>query len=258
MLTTPDNIWTPDQGDDFALTTDLAATAESIQLALNRRANAYTGTTSQRVAAQDLPVGSTWTDTDGSFGTWVMRESGWGPAPGSIITVASRAEADAVVDGLKTGGIDLSTFPLYVLRRDTWQTEMHNGTAWVPVGGPDEAGKSKKATLQSGWSGDVHYSQSNGMCTVSFGVRRTGATFSLAAWGSAYIASGLPKNIQQKPAGAPHLILGGVTTNTHDQGPLQYGTNVDANGILNFHALWVTRSVAQNRWWPGSLCYPTG
>lgn len=258
MLTTPDNIWTPDQGDDFALTTDLAATAESIQLALNRRANAYTGTTSQRVAAQDLPVGSTWTDTDGSFGTWVMRGSGWGPAPGSIITVASRAEADAVVDGLKTGGIDLSTHPLFVLRRDTWQTEMHNGTAWVPVGGPDGAGKSKKATLQSGWTGNVHYSQSNGMCTVSFGVTRTGGTFSLAAWGAAYIASGLPKNIQPTPLNSFHLYLGSAMTNATDPGIAHYTAGVDANGILNLHGLWSTRNFTHTSWWSGSFSYPTG
>ena len=258
MLTTPDNIWTPDQGDDFALTTDLAATAESIQLALNRRANAYTGTTSQRVAAQDLPVGSTWTDTDGSFGTWVMRGSGWGPAPGSIITVASRAEADAVVGGLKTGGIDLSTHPLFVLRRDTWQTEMHNGTVWVPVGGPDDAGRTKKATRQSGWTGDVHYSQSNGMCTVTFGVTLNGPTFDLAAWGVAYIASGLPKNIQQKPDNSVRLQLGTVQTNSTEQGPLHYAAGVDADGILSLQSRWATRTFNQNSWWSGSFSYPTG
>lgn len=32
--TTPDNIWTPDSGDDYALTTDLATTADTIQAAL--------------------------------------------------------------------------------------------------------------------------------------------------------------------------------------------------------------------------------
>lgn len=33
--TSPDNIWTPDAGDDYALTTDLAATADTVQDALN-------------------------------------------------------------------------------------------------------------------------------------------------------------------------------------------------------------------------------
>lgn len=32
--TSPDNIWTPDAGDDYALTTDLATTADTIQAAL--------------------------------------------------------------------------------------------------------------------------------------------------------------------------------------------------------------------------------
>lgn len=37
--TTPDNIWTPDSGDDYALTTDLAAMADTIQDALNTKAD---------------------------------------------------------------------------------------------------------------------------------------------------------------------------------------------------------------------------
>jgi len=43
--TSPDNIWTPDSGDDYALTVDLAATADTIQIALNnRKSNAVTQT----------------------------------------------------------------------------------------------------------------------------------------------------------------------------------------------------------------------
>lgn len=34
-VTSPDNIWTPDNGDDYALTVDLARTADDIQDALN-------------------------------------------------------------------------------------------------------------------------------------------------------------------------------------------------------------------------------
>lgn len=36
--TSPDNIWTPDSGDDYALTVDLARMADDIQDALNSRA----------------------------------------------------------------------------------------------------------------------------------------------------------------------------------------------------------------------------
>lgn len=35
--TSPDDIWTPDSGDDYALTTDLAAMADTIQDALNNK-----------------------------------------------------------------------------------------------------------------------------------------------------------------------------------------------------------------------------
>lgn len=35
--TSPDNIWTPDAGDDYALTVDLAAMADSVQNALKTR-----------------------------------------------------------------------------------------------------------------------------------------------------------------------------------------------------------------------------
>lgn len=35
--TSPDNIWTPDSGDDYALTVDLAATADTVQTGLNNR-----------------------------------------------------------------------------------------------------------------------------------------------------------------------------------------------------------------------------
>lgn len=34
-VTSPDNIWTPDSGDDYALTVDLARTADDVQDALN-------------------------------------------------------------------------------------------------------------------------------------------------------------------------------------------------------------------------------
>lgn len=41
--TTGDDIWTPDSGDDYALTTDLARTADDVQDALNVRKRVYSG-----------------------------------------------------------------------------------------------------------------------------------------------------------------------------------------------------------------------
>lgn len=82
-VTSPDNIWTPDAGDDYALTTDLAATADSVQDALNtvRGDNrAFSGLDADRPAAG--VEGRTWysTDTNRSWfdnGTnWVSNDQG--------------------------------------------------------------------------------------------------------------------------------------------------------------------------------------
>lgn len=42
-VTSPDNIWTPDDGDDYALVQDLARTADDVQDALNVRVPLITG-----------------------------------------------------------------------------------------------------------------------------------------------------------------------------------------------------------------------
>lgn len=49
--TSPDNIWTPDSGDDYALTVDLAAMADTVQDALTAVPRNYlVGTNAQRLA----------------------------------------------------------------------------------------------------------------------------------------------------------------------------------------------------------------
>ncbi len=53
--TTPDNIWTPDAGDDYAFTVDLARTADDIQDALQRR-SATVGSDAERNAIFPTPV----------------------------------------------------------------------------------------------------------------------------------------------------------------------------------------------------------
>lgn len=78
MATTSDGIWTPDSVDTFALVNDLAAMAASIQAALNKRANHYTGTTTERTAfTSSAPEGTFWTDTNGSKITWTLQGSSW-------------------------------------------------------------------------------------------------------------------------------------------------------------------------------------
>jgi len=82
--TSPDNIWTPDSGDNYALTTDLAATADSIQDAISGlRLNGATGlidTTANRPAAGVKGRTFYATDTDilwfDDGSTWKNRTPG--------------------------------------------------------------------------------------------------------------------------------------------------------------------------------------
>jgi hypothetical protein len=62
--TTPDNIWTPDSGDDYALTVDLAAMADTIQDALINRAIDTTTIDYVATVAARTALVSQWT-TDG-------------------------------------------------------------------------------------------------------------------------------------------------------------------------------------------------
>ena len=78
MATTSDGIWTPDSVDTFALVNDLAAMAASIQAALNKRANHYTGTTTQRTAVTtSAPEGTLWSDTNGEKILWIKQGASW-------------------------------------------------------------------------------------------------------------------------------------------------------------------------------------
>lgn len=85
--TSPDNIWTPDAGDDYALTTDLATMADTIQDAITT----LRGLSNVGLEA-DLPStadnGSTYyaTDTDKTYlrvgGVWIIERVGlrtWSP-----------------------------------------------------------------------------------------------------------------------------------------------------------------------------------
>lgn len=256
MLTTPDNIWTPDPGENFNITTDLAATAASVQTALNRRANSYVGTTLERLAA-DPPVGASWRDTDGVMGSWVRVAGGWAPAPGGVFNVATKDERDSILNSIQDNGINLSTYPLYVLRGDTGELQVFAGSEWVTIGGPPEAGRSSHGNVYSGWSGQVRFSLHNGMCTVSFGVTRTDPTFTRGAWDVATFASGLPPNNQNKPPGSIHLQLGTVLSNAAENSPAMWAASVDGSGIIGLHARWTARTFPQNCWWSGSFAYPT-
>lgn len=80
--TSPDNIWTPDSGDDYALTVDLAAMADTIQDALNESKTYRVGSNAQRLALSgaDLFNGLRWHSTD-TREDWIYSLGSWQPYP---------------------------------------------------------------------------------------------------------------------------------------------------------------------------------
>lgn len=78
--TTPDNILSPDAGDQYALVQDLGILADSVQDALTLRANAYQGTASERAAFTIATDGMLWQDTDGIKMIWRRDTGAWVPA----------------------------------------------------------------------------------------------------------------------------------------------------------------------------------
>lgn len=75
---TTDGIVSPTSDELYSLVADLGAMAESVQLALERRANAYRGTQTERLAAtSEVQVGSLWKDTTGENALYVRQGTGW-------------------------------------------------------------------------------------------------------------------------------------------------------------------------------------
>lgn len=75
--TSPDGIRSPNPGDPFNLSTDLAILANDVQDALIKRANTYVGTSAQRVAFTNAPEGTHWQDTNGDWGLFVRKGGTW-------------------------------------------------------------------------------------------------------------------------------------------------------------------------------------
>lgn len=76
--TSPDNIWTPDSGDDYALTVDLAAMADTVQDAITANKFALVGLDSERPAngSPGLVEGMTWYSTDTQV-EWRYQSTQW-------------------------------------------------------------------------------------------------------------------------------------------------------------------------------------
>lgn len=158
--TSPDNIWTPDAGDDYALTTDLAAMADTVQDAITNNRVSLIGLDSARPAngTPGLVNGMTWYSTDTGI-TWRYNGTIWsiefrplsaytptvsGITAGQITTVGKYERRGTVIDGFvtitKTGAgvltgtvsVSLPTTPL----DSSTARNLGAGTARVVLSGP--------------------------------------------------------------------------------------------------------------------------
>lgn len=78
--TTPDNLWSPDPGTQYNLTTDWATSMTSVQNALKARANLRKGTAAQRSAfSSQATEGDVWQDTDGTKFMYIRQSGVWVP-----------------------------------------------------------------------------------------------------------------------------------------------------------------------------------
>lgn len=112
--TSPDNIWSPDAGDDYALTTDLAGMASSVQTALYKRSWYYIGTDAQRLAlaAPDLRNGIIWEDIS-TGDMWQRKGSAWIAKEtvrnlGRISPVTTGTQTGITTTRTKVNGTDIS------------------------------------------------------------------------------------------------------------------------------------------------------
>lgn len=92
--TTPDTLRSPNPSDPYNLVADLAIMQSDNQAALNRRANTYIGTSSQRTAFTSAANGTHWQDTNGNQWEWVRLGGAWvvsGPrvATGTGVTISA-------------------------------------------------------------------------------------------------------------------------------------------------------------------------
>lgn len=130
-VTSPDNIRTPDSGDQYALVQDLGVLAGTTQAAISKRGNLYIGTAAQRTAFVTAPNGTNWQDTDGTLARYVRVAGAW------------VMQGDRGYTGTAAQRTAFTTAPNGSLWSDTDGTKLvykRDGSTWVSVG-----------LLDSGW-----------------------------------------------------------------------------------------------------------
>ena len=101
--TTPDGIYSPDAGQQYALTQDLLAMADSVQDALTKR-TAFSGPRADRLAAESTaPNGSIWVETDNLQSLYVKRAGQWAvPVPPRFQALWRRSDNQLAFNGSST------------------------------------------------------------------------------------------------------------------------------------------------------------
>lgn len=98
-VTSPDNLYSPDDDDGYALVQDLGLGQDTVQSALVRRANLYGGTVAERQAfTATAPEGVHWQDTTGGKYTWVMRGGAWVVGGFNVISASASSAAGWRID----------------------------------------------------------------------------------------------------------------------------------------------------------------
>lgn len=103
--TSPDDIWTPDAGDDYALTTDLAAMANTVQDAINNvRTNGpyRAGLESGRLSTPDPFDGLLYFSTD-TGRLWRYSGSSWMPQTSGLVLIQTIAFTTAASVNFTSG-----------------------------------------------------------------------------------------------------------------------------------------------------------
>lgn len=109
-VTSPDNLRSPDSGDQYALVQDLGVLASTTQDAITKRGNLYIGTGAQRTAFTTAPLGVHWQDTDGQELEYVKKSSGWRVISALGVTANSVAQRSLI-------------FPAPVQGDSVWRTD---------------------------------------------------------------------------------------------------------------------------------------
>lgn len=145
--TSPDNIWSPDSGDDYALTVDLAAMADTVQDAITnvRTTGSYrAGLESGRVSTPSPFSGLLYFSTD-TGRLWRYNGTTWLPQTSGLVliqTLTFSAASTVVFTGFT------SQFDNYLAKFDMNSSGTAGGTVRMRSGGTDNATANYSAQQQ--------------------------------------------------------------------------------------------------------------